>query len=456
MKFNMATELRVPAHWELKKIGDIANFNTTSWTKKNAPNIINYIDIKSVSTGHLEEPRQLIFPEAPSRARRVVKNGDIIISTVRPNLKQFVLIEGRPEVNLTASTGFCVISVEDENLRWFLYSLITSDSFTSYLERVAEGAAYPAYKAADISESIVAVPPPEELSLIANLAKDINSQLNINTAMNQTLEKIAQRIFKSWFIDFDPVKANAEGIPFAGLSPDIQSLFPSEFVESEMGLIPKGWEISSLGEISDFQNGYAFKASTLSHEKSGNCKAVLKMGNIKKGGGFKWDGSKDYFTLQNGELGKLAKHIANRGDLLMSMTDMKANVALLGHTACMPVDGEFLVNQRVGHIKVKDIQTADYPFLYIQTNESKFIHELRSQANSGVQVNLSTSAIKAAKILLPAKTVHIAFNNAVKSMFERIFENEIQNRTLARIRGKLLPKLLSGSIKINQKLDEAS
>jgi type I restriction enzyme S subunit len=291
---------------------------------------------------------------------------------------------------------------------------------------------------------------------IAEILSALDDKIKENTQMNQTLEKIAQRIFKSWFIDFDPVKANAEGLAFAGLSPDIQSLFPSEFVESEMGLIPKGWEISSLGEISDFQNGYAFKASTLSHEKSGNCKAVLKMGNIKKGGGFKWDGSKDYFTLQNGELGKLAKHIANRGDLLMSMTDMKANVALLGHTACMPVDGEFLVNQRVGHIKVKDIQTADYPFLYIQTNESKFIHELRSQANSGVQVNLSTSAIKAAKILLPAKTVHIAFNNAVKSMFERIFENEIQNRTLARIRGKLLPKLLSGSIKINQKLDEAS
>ena len=84
-----------------------------------------------------------------------------------------------------------------------------------------------------------------------SLITSMEDKLFNNTLMNQILEKIAQRIFKSWFIDFDPVKANAEGVPFADLSPDIQSLFPSEFIESEMGLIPKGWEVKSLSDFSE-------------------------------------------------------------------------------------------------------------------------------------------------------------------------------------------------------------
>ncbi|MFS1877507.1 hypothetical protein [Enterovibrio norvegicus] len=186
------------------------------------------------------------FDSAPSRARRKVDKGDIIISTVRPNLKQFALLDFNKD-NLTASTGFCTITQKKPEYTWLIYSVVTTDIFTEHLVRVAQGATYPAIKPSDISEAYIGLPPQEELHKLNALIGALwQKQKTINEAMNQTLEKLAQRIFKSWFIDFDPVKANKEGLPFDGLSPEIQALFPSEFEDSELGMIPKGGKSVTL------------------------------------------------------------------------------------------------------------------------------------------------------------------------------------------------------------------
>ncbi|MGN2715624.1 restriction endonuclease subunit S [Aliivibrio fischeri] len=281
---------------------------------------------------------------------------------------------------------------------------------------------------------------------VADILGCIDNKIANNTAMNQTLEKIAQRIFKSWFIDFDPVKTNKEGVAFDGLSPEIQALFPSEFEESELGMIPKGWKIEEFGNICHFRNGYAFKSKELTENPEGTTHKVFKMGNILKGGGFKYSGSKDFFDANANE--KVLKHLALKGDLLMCMTDMKANVALLGHTALMPVSNEFLINQRVGHIRAsKDL--CSY-FLYLLTNSSDFIHDLRSRANSGVQVNLSTSAIKETLFVRPETSVHDAFYKTVEPLFEKFLVNSEMNQCLIRLRERLIPRLISGQLTVGE------
>jgi type I restriction enzyme S subunit len=174
------------------------------------------------------------------------------------------------------------------------------------------------------------------------------------------------------------------------------------------------------------------------------------MGNIRKGGGFNSKGSKDYFDLNSNP--KDERYLIKKGDLLMSMTDMKNNVALLGHTALMPVSDEYLVNQRVGLIRKSDKHYLDYPFLYYQTNEPLFITDVRSRANSGVQVNLSTKGIKDTLLVVPPKEIHDAFDKQVRAFLEMIFTNDQQSEELASIRDLLLPKLLSGEIELSAKL----
>ena len=326
------------------------------------------------------------------------------------------------------------------------------------------GSAVPSLTVPVLNDLTIKLPPLLEQKAIAHILGSLDDKIELNRQMNETLEAMAQALFKSWFVDFDPVIDNAlaagNAIPDEFMeraeqrkkiekkdNSDIQSLFPDafEFTE-EMGWIPKGWEISTLGQESDFSNGYAFKSKELTAE-SKDAFHVFKMGHIKRGGGFNYDGTKSYFPIEAAK--DLERYLLKKGDLLMAMTDMKSSMALLGHTALMPEDDKFLVNQRVGRLSVKEDATLNYPYIYIYSNLDTTIGELRSRANSGVQVNLSTAEIKATNILVPSRSVHDIFNVKAISFFEKTFLNDRLNRKLAETRDTLLPKLMSGEICIS-------
>ena len=313
---------------------------------------------------------------------------------------------------------------------------------------------------------------------ISKYLANIDDKITVNNQINETLEAMAQAIFKSWFIDFDPVRAkmkakeqglDADGVNLAAMriissktdseletmkqvSPEdynnlenIASHFPEELVESELGLIPKGWEVSEIDSVCEFQNGYAFKSKEL-EEFSLYSYKVFKMGSIKKGGGISFPGKLDFFP--DNKNFNYKKFLIKKYDLLMCMTDMKNNVALLGHTAIMPENDTYILNQRVGRLRSKDINIVNYSFLYLLSNNEFFLEDLRSRANSGVQVNLSTKEIKNSKFVLPTAIVHQKFDSVVCPMFEIIFNQLNENKTLIELRDSLLPKLLSGEIEV--------
>lgn len=132
----------------------------------------------------------------------------------------------------------------------------------------------------------------------------------------------------------------------------------------------------------------------------------------------------------------------------MSMTDMKDAISLLGHTALMIYDNEFVVNQRVGLIRVSNNLSINYPFLYLLTNNEEFIAKLRGRANSGVQINLSTEAIKNSEFVIPNKETNKKFNDIVKPIFQKIRDNEIQIQALSHLRDELLPRLMRGELRV--------
>ena len=144
------------------------------------------------------------------------------------------------------------------------------------------------------------------------------------------------------------------------------------------------------------------------------------------------------------KLGDLVK----KGDLLMCMTDMKSNVALLGHTALMDEDNKYILNQRVGLIRTLDKEKMNYPYLFILTNSKGFIENLRSRANSGVQVNLSTKEIKESLLVMPQKEILEKFNCITENIFEEYFNLGKENSFLTSLRDSLLPKLMSGEIRV--------
>ena len=148
---------QIPEGWEVKRLDEVADINPQSITQRNAPEKIGYIDISSVGTGVIDEVKPMLFNEAPSRARRVVVDGDIIWATVRPNRKQYSFI-CKPLPNTLVSTGFAVIRSKSLP-ESYLYSFTTTDSFTGYLINHATGSAYPAVNSDIFQKAGILVPP---------------------------------------------------------------------------------------------------------------------------------------------------------------------------------------------------------------------------------------------------------------------------------------------------------
>jgi len=268
----------------------------------------------------------------------------------------------------------------------------------------------------------------EEQKEIANIISSFDKKMKLLQEQNKTLEIMAKTIFKEWFIDFNYPNST------------------DEMIDSELGKIPKGWRVGRLEEFIEFINGYAFKSKELLTESTENTYKVFKMGDIKKGGGLHNNKTKSYFKKEN--VLKTSKHILKDGDLLMSMTDMKDAISLLGHTALMIYNNEYIVNQRVGLIRANNNINIDYPFLYLLTNNKEFISNLRGRANSGVQVNLSTQSINESKFIVSDKKINQEFNDIVKPIFHKIKNNTFQIKTLIDTKDKILPNLMSGKVRI--------
>jgi len=178
----------------------------------------------------------------------------------------------------------------------------------------------------------------------------------------------------------------------------------------------------TLEDLCDFQNGYAFKNSAYV-KKSEDTMEVFRMGYISRGGGFKEDNT-PVFVPKNYPK-NLDRYTLVEGDLVIAMTDMKNKMALLGNTARVPQTGRFWLNQRAGRIRVIRKDLVDPIYLYYYSNSLEHIQYLRARANSGVQVNLTTSAIKESNIKLPP----IEYQNKIaKILFDLDQKIQVNNQ----------------------------
>ena len=343
------------------------------------------------------------------------KKGDILVSNIRPYFKKIwqAKCDGGCSNDVLVFQGNSNIDGD------FLYYILANDDFFAYSMATSKGTKMPRGDKTSIMQYEVPIFDIDTQRKIASVLRSLDEKIELNSTINNNLEQQAQALFKSWFVDFEPFN----------------------------GTMPSDWEIVPLEKIADFQNGYAFKSKELLNEPSSDCYQVFKQGHIARGGGFIPDGTKSWYPKRLAS--KLEKFVLKKGDILMAMTDMKDNVAILGNTAIMPLDNEYIVNQRVGHLRANGYKGVTYPFIYLLTNSTDFLVDLRSRANSGVQVNLSSSEIKASQTVLPSEEVNNAFSEITLPMFEIIINNQLENQRLAQLRDTLLPKLMSGELDVS-------
>lgn len=176
---------KIPEGWKALPLSDIADVNALSIKKGKEPDEINYVDIASVSTGTIDDIRLLPFSEAPGRARRIVRHGDLIWSTVRPNRKSYSLILN-PLPNMIVSTGFAVISGTKAPFS-YLYHTLTTDDFVGYLVNHATGSAYPAVNSGDFEKATILVPAQDVLAAFHEITEPMCLAQHCMTEKNKKL-----------------------------------------------------------------------------------------------------------------------------------------------------------------------------------------------------------------------------------------------------------------------------
>lgn len=188
----IASEMgEIPEGWSVGSVGDIADLNPESWSNKNRPKSINYLDLSNVRNGNIQNILSCPFDIAPSRARRILRMGDTIIGTVRPGNRSFALV---PEIGLTGSTGFAVLRSHSMSTQYYLYLHLTQDSMIQMFTLLATGGAYPAITPQLIVEQTILLPPKENLSLFHESMSAIFHRINMNAREIRFLSEIREHL----------------------------------------------------------------------------------------------------------------------------------------------------------------------------------------------------------------------------------------------------------------------
>ena len=418
----------LPKSWDRKRLDEVAYINQKTSNLREFSSI-NYTDISSVGTRTVETPSKIEIADAPSRARRVLSKGDTVISTVRPNRKSFFYFAGEWE-NAIASTGFAVVSpihLEDSE---YLHAMLTSDIAVRFYESICEGGAYPAFNPSRLAELVVPWPPKETRTVLGKTMMDLQLKIKKNYALSKTLEDIAQTIFKSWFIDFEPVKAKLAGDKPEGIDAPTAELFPDSMVESELGLIPSGWEVKRIDDICKTHLG-----GTPSRTKDEFWGGDIPWINSGKVNDFRINVASEYITEQG--LEKSATKLLPKGTTVLAITG-----ATLGQFSRLEI--ESCANQSV--VGILGSAEASNEFVYL--NIKNGIQRLISAQTGGAQQHINKEDVNAFSIVYPGKKLMKTFTDVVYDIFSEIEVLLNQSISLAEIRDSLLPRLISGEIQI--------
>ncbi|MCY3790760.1 MAG: restriction endonuclease subunit S, partial [Gemmatimonadetes bacterium] len=376
--------------------------------------------------------------DANRLTRYLVRAGDIVYSR-RGDVERRALI-GPREDGWLCGTG-CLRVRLGENCVFPRYAsyYLGHPVVREWIVRHAHGATMQNLNTAILSACPFVIPPISEQRSIAHILGTLDDRIELNRRMNETLEAMARALFKSWFVDFDPVRAKMEGRD-TGLPKEIADLFPNRLVDSELGDIPEGWQVRPLSECIDVDRGLSYKGSGLSPDGL----PMHNLNSVYEGGGYKDDGIKHY----DGE--HKPRHVVQPTDVIVANTEQGHDRLLIGYAAVVPARyvPMGLFSHHLYRVRPKGSVNLGPDFICRLLN-TRAMHDTISGYATGTTVNmLPVDALKLPSMVVPSMKVMVRFSvvaEAVRYRREILVE---ESRTLAAIRDALLPKLVSGKLRV--------
>lgn len=415
---------------------------------------IPYIGIPQMKNGELDfeaSPRLISEADYKLWTEKVnPQRGDIVLSR-RCNPGETAYVSDNTKfalgqnLVLLRTTGNLI---KPEYLRWVVNSTYWWDEVEKYKN---PGAIFDSLKCCDIPNFKIPTPPLHIQDKISYILGSLTDKINLNNKYNHTLEQMSQTLFKSWFVDFDPVIDNAldagNPIPealqtraklrqkvrnsadFKPLSAEIRSLFPSEFEETELGWVPKGWKEGTLPEI-------AFINSTSwTNKNQPDYINYVDLSNAKDGRIYSIE------KLSFNDAPSRARRILKKDDLIFGLV-RPANRSF----AYVHVDG---LTGSTGFAVIRAQKTIYKNFIYYFVTYDKNIEELARIADGGAYPAIKPDDICTLPLIIPSINIIEKFDELTSNFREMMNNSLIQNEYLTNLRDTLLPKLISGELSLD-------
>lgn len=422
--------------WKEVKLGEICEFQKGFAFKSKDYQIYGkkIIKVSNLTNYNIDLSGCLCIDEskADNYQQYQLKQDDVIITTVgswpsNPNsvVGKVVKVQLEAERTLLNQNAVRVrgLSIIDQK---YLFFLLKNKKFFDYIVGKAQGAANQAsITQNDIKNYEFKLPSLPEQKIIADTLSCLDDKIELNTRINAILEEMAQLIFKNWFVDFEPFQN-------------------SEFEDSELGRIPKGWRVIKLGELVEIINGYSYKGLELKESYD----VLVTIKNFDRNGGFKLDGFKE---LEISERVK-DRHYLNLFDVLVACTDLTQNADIIGNPILVLTKSKY--NNLIASMDlVKVVPRVSFIsnfFLYTLIKDEKFKQFALGYTSGTTVLHLNKKAILEYKIALPCEENRLKdFSSIIEPLFKLVSENINENRILNISRDSLLPKLMSGDVRVS-------
>lgn len=279
----------------------------------------------------------------------------------------------------------------------------------------------------------------------AHILGTLDDKIELNRRQNETLEAMARALFKAWFVDFEPVRAKMEGRwqrgqSLPGLPAHLYDLFPDRLVESELGEIPEGWEVSALGDFVETIKGRSYKSEELAESTT----ALVTLKSFARGGGYRKDGLKPYTGKYKPE------QIIEPGEVVVACTDVTQAAELIGRAAIARKSRKY--QTLVGSLDTMIVRPRSdriaRSFLYHLGRSDAFVAHTYSHTTGTTVLHLGKDAIPTYRFALPPRNLVHQFDVVVSNALSRIDTLEEESERLTTLRDFLLPKLISGELRV--------
>lgn len=425
-----------PDGWSIAEIGDLLAQDKgisvgVMYPGDNTPDGIPLIKAGDLKNNWVNpNPEFSISKEKHEEYRRTeLLGGELLVSLVG-NAGQTVVVP-KEMCGWNVARAVAVLRLSEAVTPKYLQYCLQSPTLTSIIKAWCNTTVQETLNLKEIKKLPIPLPTIDEQHAIANILGALDEKIELNRKMNQTLEEIAKAIFKSWFVDFDPVLAKAEGRP-TGLPPEISDLFPDELVDSEFGEIPKGWATSSLlslckkiesGGTPSRKTSEYWDAGTISWFKTGEfCDSPL----LK---------SEEHITPQGLEKSAAKEWLPET--ILFAMYG-----ATVGKMAYLTETGT--ANQAVAGINPDE----KFGFAFVWQTLISGRSRLMSLANGAAQQNLNLGLVKDFTVTMPSAELARTFSDVTNPIYHRITLLHKESDCLSSLRDTLLPKLISGELRI--------